>query len=40
MYQPDSIASFDYYGETYIVTANEGDARDYDGFSKKKELKI
>ncbi len=35
MYQPDSIASFDYYGETYIVTANEGDARDYDGFSEE-----
>jgi DNA-binding beta-propeller fold protein YncE len=27
MYQPDSIASFDVDGQTYIVTANEGDAR-------------
>lgn len=35
MYQPDAIASFNYYGETYIVTANEGDARDYDGFSEE-----
>lgn len=35
MYQPDSVASFDYHGETYIVTANEGDARDYDGFSEE-----
>ncbi len=29
MYQPDSIDSFSYRGESYIVTANEGDARDY-----------
>lgn len=35
MYQPDAIASFNYYGETFIVTANEGDARDYDGFSEE-----
>jgi len=35
MYQPDSIASYEYMGETYIVTANEGDARDYDGFSEE-----
>lgn len=35
MYQPDAIASFNYYGETYIVSANEGDARDYDGFSEE-----
>jgi len=32
MYQPDGIASFTASdGQTYIVTANEGDARDYDG---------
>lgn len=35
MYQPDAVASFKYHGETYIVTANEGDARDYDGFSEE-----
>ncbi len=29
MYQPDSIASYSVAGVTYIVTANEGDARDY-----------
>lgn len=29
MYQPDSIDSFSYRGKTFIVTANEGDARDY-----------
>ena len=35
MYQPDSIASYQSNGETYIVTANEGDARDYDGYSEE-----
>ncbi|RJG50479.1 choice-of-anchor I family protein [Motilimonas pumila] len=29
MYQPDSIASYSVNGETYVVTANEGDAREY-----------
>lgn len=28
MYMPDSIASFTYNGKTYLVTANEGDARE------------
>ncbi len=27
MYQPDSIASFHHHGQTYLVTANEGDSR-------------
>jgi len=31
MYQPDGIASFVQNGITYLVTANEGDARDYGG---------
>ncbi len=35
MYQPDAIASYMVDGETYLVTANEGDARDYDGFSEE-----
>lgn len=30
MYMPDSIASYDVGGQTYIVTANEGDARNED----------
>lgn len=29
MYQPDSIAAFDYNGVTFVVSANEGDAREY-----------
>ena len=35
MYQPDSLDSFTRGGSTYLVTANEGDARDYDGFSEE-----
>lgn len=36
MYQPDAIDSFRAIdGKHYIVTANEGDARDYDGFSEE-----
>ena len=35
MYQPDAITSFEVNGQTYIATANEGDARDYDGFSEE-----
>lgn len=32
-YMPDAIASIDIGGKTYLLTANEGDSRDYDGFS-------
>lgn len=38
MYQPDAIASYGYRGRTYIVTANEGDSRDYDGFSEEERV--
>ncbi|MEM7774874.1 MAG: choice-of-anchor I family protein [Pseudomonadota bacterium] len=38
MYQPDAIAAFTHDGETYIVTANEGDARDYDGYSEETRV--
>src|SRR5690606_28833774 len=38
MYQPDAIASFQVGGQTYLVTANEGDARDYDGFSEEARV--
>jgi 2',3'-cyclic-nucleotide 2'-phosphodiesterase/3'-nucleotidase/5'-nucleotidase len=34
MYQPDSLARFSRWGETYLVSANEGDARDYDGLAE------
>lgn len=39
MYQPDSIAAFEADGKTYLVIANEGDARDYDGFSEETRVK-
>ena len=35
MYQPDAIAAYDVDGKTYIISANEGDARDYDGYSEE-----
>ena len=39
MYQPDAIASFSPNGMgTYLITANEGDARDYDGFSEEARI--
>ncbi|MEM7107212.1 MAG: choice-of-anchor I family protein [Bacteroidota bacterium] len=31
MYQPDAIAAFEVEGITYIISANEGDAREYEG---------
>lgn len=31
IYQPDTIRLYEVGGETYIITANEGDARDYEG---------
>lgn len=38
MYQPDSIAAYEVEGRTYIVTANEGDARDYKGYSEETRV--
>jgi hypothetical protein len=38
MYMPDGIASYQYQGRTFIVTANEGDARDYDTFSEEARV--
>lgn len=38
LYQPDAIATYAVDGETFIVTANEGDARDYDGFSEEARV--
>jgi choice-of-anchor I-like protein len=33
MYQPDGIATFQQQGATYLVTANEGDVREYPGLN-------
>lgn len=38
MYQPDAITNYTVNGTTYILTANEGDARDYDGFSEEHRM--
>ncbi|WP_161965564.1 choice-of-anchor I family protein [Steroidobacter cummioxidans] len=38
MYQPDAIASFRVDGITYLITANEGDARDWDGFAEEARV--
>jgi LPXTG-motif cell wall-anchored protein len=35
MYMPDTIASMQRNGETFLLTANEGDARDYDCFKEE-----
>lgn len=34
LYQPDSIASYQWNGATFIVSANEGDSRDWDAYSE------
>jgi len=39
MYQPDTIASYTWNGATYILSANEGDARDYDAYSEEVRVK-
>lgn len=38
MYQPDAIACFEADGQRYIVTANEGDSRDWPGYSEVRRV--
>lgn len=38
MYQPDGIDQYRFRGRTYLVTVNEGDARDYGGFSEEERI--
>ena len=38
MYQPDAIASYTVNGQTYLVTANEGDARGYPAFAEEQRV--
>lgn len=38
-FHPDAVASYEVNGELYILTANEGDARDYDGFAEEERIK-
>jgi DNA-binding beta-propeller fold protein YncE len=37
MYLPDGIASYSVNGQTYLITANEGDAREYTGIPGGRE---
>ncbi len=39
MYQPDAIAFLKVDGQSYLITANEGDSRDYAGFSEEARAK-
>lgn len=40
LYQPDAIRTYTAAnGKTYVLTANEGDARDYDGYSEETRVK-
>jgi hypothetical protein len=38
MYLPDSIASYAFLGQTFLVTANEGDSRAYSGFNEEARI--
>ena len=38
MFQPDAIATLRHRGRNYFVTANEGDARDWTGFSEEARV--
>lgn len=38
MYQPDGIAQMKVKGKTYLLTANEGDTQDYDGYSEETRI--
>jgi 2',3'-cyclic-nucleotide 2'-phosphodiesterase/3'-nucleotidase/5'-nucleotidase len=39
MYQPDAIYPFEAAGSWYIISANEGDARDYDAYSEETRVR-
>ncbi len=39
MYMPDTIKAYQAKGTTYIVSANEGDSRDYGGYSEEVRVK-
>ena len=39
VYQPDAISAFTASGQTYWISANEGDGRDYSGYSSEVRIK-
>jgi hypothetical protein len=38
MYMPDGMTAFQSGGKTYLITANEGDAQDWEGFSEEMRV--
>jgi len=38
LYLPDAIASYSAAGQTWLITANEGDAREWDGLIEEKSV--
>jgi hypothetical protein len=38
IYMPDAIASYSIGGQTYLITANEGDLREYDAFEEESSI--
>ena len=38
LYMPDGITNFRVGKQRYLITANEGDSRDYDGFSEEERV--
>ncbi|SES94840.1 choice-of-anchor I family protein [Paenibacillus sp. NFR01] len=40
MFNPDGIASYAVGGKTYLLTANEGDSRDWNGYVNEKDITI
>ncbi|MGD7045860.1 choice-of-anchor I family protein [Jeotgalibacillus proteolyticus] len=38
MYQPDGIALYEKDGKSYLLTPNEGDAQDYEGYSEETRV--
>lgn len=38
MFMPDAIAQLEVGGTSYLFTANEGDSRDYDGYSEEERV--
>jgi 2',3'-cyclic-nucleotide 2'-phosphodiesterase / 3'-nucleotidase / 5'-nucleotidase len=39
VYMPDEVAAYQYQGQTFLVMANEGDVRDYPGYTETVEVK-
>ena len=39
LYLPDAVAAYTAHGKTFLVTANEGDTRDYDTFAEEARVR-